>query len=61
MFLPVNGVGNNMNMTDASKFAKRVAARKTVPMHIGMFDALTACDFVCENKVIPKIYEEIEL
>ena len=61
LFLPVNGVGNNMNMADASRFAKRVNAEKTVPIHIGMFDELTAENFDCQNKVIPEIYKEIEL
>ena len=61
LFLPVNGVGNNMNMTDASLFAKRVKAEKVVPIHIGMFDQLSADDFKCENKIIPEIYKEIKL
>ena len=61
LFLPVNGVGNNMNMTDASRFAKRVNAQKTVPIHIGMFDELTTEGFDCVNKVIAEIYKEIEL
>ena len=59
LFLPVNGVGNNMNMTDATRFAKRINAERTVPIHIGMFDELTADSFYCKNKVIPKIYKEI--
>ncbi len=61
LFLPVNGVGNNMNMTDAARFAKRINAKRAVPIHIGMFDELTADGFQSENKVIPKIYKEIEL
>jgi len=61
LFLPVNGVGNNMNMIDASNFAKRVNAKKTVPFHIGMFDNLNAEDFECNNKVIAEIYKEIKL
>lgn len=61
LFLPVNGVGNNMNMTDAARFAKRINAERTIPIHIGMFDDLTADGFYCKNKVIPKIYEEIML
>lgn len=61
LFLPINGVGNNMNMVDAARFAKRVNAKKVVPMHIGMFDEMTADDFVCENKVIAEIYKEIKL
>lgn len=61
LFLPVNGVGNNMNMTDAARFAKRINAKRAVPIHIGMFDELTADGFQSENKVIPKICKEIEL
>lgn len=61
LFLPVNGVGNNMNMNDASRFAKRVSAQKTVPIHIGMFDELTTEKFDCENKIKAEIYKEIEL
>lgn len=61
IFLPINGVGNNMNMTDASHFAKRINAEKVVPIHIGMFDELTADDFDCKNKIIPQIYKEIKL
>lgn len=61
LFLPINGVGNNMNMTDAVRFSERVNAEKTVPIHFGIFDELTAEDFSCENKVIPEIYKEILL
>ena len=61
VFLPVNGVGKNMNMTDAARFAKRINAERTVPMHIGMFDEITADEFDCENKIIANIYEEIKL
>ncbi len=61
VFLPVNGVGNNMNMADAKRFAKRIHADKVVPIHIGMFDGLTAGEFECENKVIAEIYKEIKL
>lgn len=61
VFLPVNGVGNNMNMTDAARFAKKVGARRTVPFHIGMFDSLSADEFDCENKFVPEIYKEFKL
>ena len=60
VFLPVNGVGNNMNMVDAAKFAKRIHAKYTVPFHIGMFDNLCGEDFDCDNKIIPTIYQEIK-
>lgn len=61
LFLPVNGVGNNMNFEDAKKFAKRLAPRVVVPMHIGMFDELCADDFECENKVVLNVYKEAYL
>lgn len=61
MFVPVNGVGNNMNMNDAADFADDVGAKKVVPIHIGLFDDLSANDFPCERKVIPEIYKKIEL
>ena len=61
VFLPVNGVGNNMNMTDAARFAGRVGARRTVPIHIGMFDSLSADDFECDNKFVPEVYKEFNL
>lgn len=61
LFLPVNGVGNNMNMLDAARFAQRIQAQKVVPLHTGMFDEIPVEDFVCANKVIPEIYKEIRL
>ncbi len=50
-----------MNMTDAARFAKRINAEKVVPLHIGMFDELSADDFECDNKVNAEIYKEIVL
>ena len=61
LFLPMNGVGNNMNMQDASAFAKKVDAKYTVPVHFGMFDNLNPCDFEAENRVIPEIYKQINI
>lgn len=60
LFLPINGVGNNMNMTDAVKFAQRVNPQKVIPIHWGMFDELDPDAFAAENKIIPTIYKEIE-
>ncbi len=59
LFLPINGVGNNMNMIDAARFARKIAAKKVVPIHWGLFDNLNPDDFICVNKVIPKIFEVI--
>ena len=59
LFLPINGKGNNMNATDAAAFSKRVGAEYTVPIHFGMFDAMTGEELICENRILPKIYQEI--
>lgn len=61
LFLPVNGVGNNMNMEDAARFAQKVGAEHVVPVHFGLFDDLTAEEFDCPNKIIPEIYKEVPL
>lgn len=61
VFLPVNGAGNNMNMEDAARFVRRTGAEYAVPLHFGMFDWVSPERWEAENKVIPKIYEEIVL
>ena len=62
LFLPVNGVGNNMNMIDAAMFAENIGAKKTIPIHFGLFDDLNPeNDFKCQNKVVPHMYEEVNI
>ena len=61
VFLPVNGVGNNMNMVDAAIFAKEIGAKQAVPIHFGMFDNLDASAFAFEDRVVPEIWKEIVL
>ena len=61
VFLPINGVGNNMNMADAARFAKNTGALNVVPIHFGMFDELSPEGLNLPNVVIPKIYQEIEI
>ncbi len=61
VFLPINGVGNNMNATDAKKFAEKTKAKFAVPVHWGMFDNINPEDFDAENAIIPKLYEKIKL
>lgn len=61
VFLPINGVGNNMNVTDAMRFSARTGAKKAVPMHVGMLDELTPDLFTCDNRVLPELYKKIEL
>lgn len=61
LFMPVNGVGNNMNFTDARSFADRVNAKKVVPLHLGMLDDRNISEFSFKTAVIPEIYKEIKL
>ena len=61
VFLPINGVGNNMNASDAAAFAAEIGAKQAVPLHFGMFDDLDPKTFVFENRIIPEIWKEIEL
>lgn len=61
VFLPINGVGNNMNMTDAAQFAREIKAKTAVPVHFGMFDSINAGKFNFKNKVIPEIYKKISV
>ena len=60
VFLPVNGVGNNMNMTDAKRFCERIGA-VAVPMHCGLFDEKDMNAFEYENKIVPEFFKEIRL
>ncbi len=61
VFLPVNGVGNNMNMTDAARFAHAIGAKYAVPLHWGLFDGLNGADFPFESKIVPEFFREIKL
>lgn len=60
VFLPVNGVGNNMNMADAQRFCEKINPKIAVPMHCGLFDNLDMNKFGYKNKVVPEIYKEIK-
>jgi L-ascorbate 6-phosphate lactonase len=59
VFLPINGVGNNMNAVDAARFAAATKATYAVPLHFGLFDDLTGDVFQAENRVIPQFYQPI--
>ncbi len=61
LFLPINGVGNNMNLRDAKRFCERISPRLAVPMHFGLFDDLKGEDFEYEPKSVPQIYKEIKI
>ena len=60
VFLPVNGIGNNMNMEDAKCFSEKINPKYAVPLHCKMFDDIDMNNFAYKNKIVPKIYEEIK-
>ena len=57
-FLPINGVGNNMNAKDAADFAYEIGAKCAVPLHYGLFDSLDPAEFDFEDSLILMPYEE---
>ena len=61
IFLPVNGVGNNMNEEDAVRFFKKSGAKAAVPYHVGMFDEKSPEMFDADNRIILEIYKETEV
>ena len=60
-FLPINGVGNNMNAKDAADFAYELGAEKAVPLHYGLFDSIDPADFDFEDSLILTPWVETEL
>ena len=60
IFLPVNGKGNNMNMTDGKAFCEKIGAT-AIPLHCGLFDRIDLHEFAYEDKVVPEFYKEIKL
>ncbi|MBR2650862.1 MAG: MBL fold metallo-hydrolase [Clostridia bacterium] len=60
-FLPVNGVGNNMNMRDAADFACEIGAKCAVPIHWGLFDDLDPAEFDFDNSLVLKPYVKCKL
>lgn len=61
IFLPINGAGNNMNMTDAARLVTASKAKIAVPIHVGMMDELDANEFPCQNKRVLTVYKETEI
>ncbi len=54
-FLPINGVGNNMNAVDADRFANAISAKLFVPIHYGLFDSLDPTLPENPRKLIAKV------
>ena len=50
-----------MNCVDAQRFAKKVGAKKVVPIHVGMFDELSPEIFNADNRLILQIYKQMEI
>ena len=61
VFFPINGVGNNMNLTDAIRFARQTGAKKLFPLHFGMFDAIDPAGVKEVGWTVLKPYEKFEL
>ena len=61
VFLPVNGVGNNMNVEDATRFARNCGAKMAVPLHWGLLDDVDPEQFTFEPKVILQYGKKLEL
>lgn len=60
-FLPINGVGNNMNVQDASDFAYEISAKVGVPLHYGLFDSISPESFDFDERLILTPYTPTEL
>ena len=60
-FLPINGVGNNMNASDAADFAYEIGAKSAIPLHYGLFDSIDPETFDFEDKILLKPYEATKL
>ena len=60
-FLPINGVGNNMNANDAADFAYEIGAKAAIPLHYGLFDDLTPDAFDFDDRIILEPYKETKL
>ena len=56
VFLPINGVGNNMNARDAADFACEIGARCAIPLHYGLFDSIDPKSFDFDNTLILEPY-----
>lgn len=60
-FLPINGVGNNMNAKDAADFAYEIGAKAAIPVHYGLFDDVDPEEFDFDDRLIIDPYRSVEL
>ena len=61
ILLPINGMGNNMNMADAARFAEGAGAKCAIPLHYGLYDTLDPTAFAYRERIIAAPFEEIEI
>ena len=59
--IPINGVGNNMNVYEAIAFSNHIRAKVAIPIHYGMFDDIDPIEFQYQHKLILNIYRSIIL
>ncbi|MBQ9084258.1 MAG: MBL fold metallo-hydrolase [Clostridia bacterium] len=60
-FLPINGVGGNMNAKDAADFAYELGAGRAVPLHYGLFDGIDPATFDFEDALVLEPFVPVEL
>ena len=60
-FLPINGVGNNMNARDAADFAYEIGAKCAIPLHYGLFDSIDPKEFDFDDAMLLESYKETKL
>ena len=62
VFLPINGVGNNMNLVEAYRFVDKIGAKKAVPCHFSLFDDIDAKKIISRDDfVVPTPYKKVEI
>lgn len=61
VFLPINGVGNNMNAEDALRFFRQCGAKSAAAYHVGMFDHISPADLGAGNQIILETYRAKEI
>lgn len=62
VFVPINGIGNNMNHIDAESFVDQLNYRKVCPCHWGMFDSIDPAKiFSAKRTAFMEIYQPFEI
>ena len=59
LFLPINGVGNNMNVLDAARFCDIIKPHCAIPLHYGLYDDIDPANFTYGAVRVLTPYREI--